>query len=260
MKKISKIVWFGLLLNAALVTFLWLLSSFVGSGLNYGDYDLTYSEIKSLNIMSYMALPFTIAFLIQLISLPILFKLPKLGLVLAFVGGLVMIPLGLVFLVGFMLSYEKCINNNLVIFSKDIANDVSLAFHYKVASLAIQSIVFIILGVFVCSLGVQTGWLVIGAGLASLFLSFRLKGRIVIGLSQDQLIVTPANYAETYLVPLADVTLIEENEKLFKLHIKSSGVDRKCTLRYASIIEQDYQEGVKKILAKLNKTSVLVDY
>lgn len=73
----------------------------------------------------------------------------------------------------------------------------------------------------------------------------------MVGIVKDQLIITPSLYADTYMIPLNDVSLIKESKSLFKLYIKSAGVDRKCTFRKSMIEGSNYQVALADILSKL---------
>lgn len=67
------------------------------------------------------------------------------------------------------------------------------------------------------------------------------------------MILTPALYAETCLIPLTDVTLIKENKNVFKLHIHSAGVDRKCSFSKKMIAGENAQADLAEILSTLPK-------
>ncbi|WP_154754602.1 hypothetical protein [Erwinia sorbitola] len=243
-KEINIITWVGLLINIILFGFFWFLSFYYEIMIN----ELYLSEHQLPRIFSVIYIPFGIAVAVQFISLMILFKFPKSGRALAVISSMVMLPLSLVFLIGYMFSYEKHCSENLAVYNKQPA-DIGLIF--KSSSALMQGVLFIALGLFVIFLGLGAGGLVAGVGVLSLCHSFHLKNRTMIGMMQGNLILTPGIYSDTYIIPLADVTLIKEDDRLFKLHIRSAGVDRKCTFRKGMIESEKYQEPLKEILSKI---------
>ncbi|MFZ1874580.1 MAG: hypothetical protein WAU54_17645 [Chania sp.] len=250
MNKLSKLIWVGLIVNAAL---LGAVCFFSASAKDIYS-ELSYSERDLVDVVSLMKIPFIIALAMQIVSLPVLFKVPKAGLTLAIISSLVMLPLSLVFMTGYLFSYEKQCNKNLTLLPQSEKNTLTMALSFKTSQLLMQGLLFIALGLFVCFFsGMATGWLVVGAGVLSSCNSFRLKNRTMIGMSQDKLVITPGLFADTYLVPLSDVTLIKEDKRLFKLHIKSAGIDRKCTFRKGLIKEDNYPVVLEGLLSKLTK-------
>ncbi|EKT62157.1 hypothetical protein [Providencia burhodogranariea] len=244
MKRFSVLVWIGLIVNILLLVSIW----YFTSSFNEITGELTYPERDLVNILSFMVIPFCISIIMQIISLPVLFKMPKLGLTLAIIGSIVMLPLSLIFMTGYFYSYETYRNKNFAIFDKQ-PTDISL--NFKSSQLTMLGIVYIVLGLFIGFIGLSMGWLFAGVGLVALCNSFRLKDRIMVGIVKDQLIITPSLYADTYMIPLNDVSLIKESKSLFKLHIKSAGVDRKCTFRKGMIEGRHYQVALADILSKL---------
>ncbi len=243
MKSFNLLVWIGLVINITLIGSVGLISSsFIlpSGGLNYFEQELV-SKIVKLYLISIA---------VQLISLLVLFKKPKLGLVVAVIGSIIMLPLGVVFLLGYRFSYERHCNKDFEQF-QDKKADAALKF--RRSQLAIQGLLFIALGLLVGILGVGLAWLVLGMGLFSLCNSFRLKNRIIIGMAQDKLILTPTTYSRTYLIPFANVYLIKETNRSFKLHIKSSTIHRNCTYRKRTIDDKEFPRLLENLLLKISK-------
>lgn len=244
MKKVNILVWLGLAANILALCLMWFVL------LSTKDiYDeLSYSERDVVDILSIMAVPFSVAIFIQLLSLLVLFKSPKIGLALAIIGSVIALPLSMIFAIGYLFCYEQYRNKSLDVLNRQ---SIDIGLNFKSSHFAFNGLIFITIGLFVGFIGTATGWLVVGAGIVSLCNSFRLRNRILIGVSQDKLIITPALYSDTYLVPLNDVSLIKENKRLFKLRIKSSGVDRICTFRKGMIDGSQSQITLNDILSKL---------
>jgi len=247
MNKISKVVWVGLLVNIAWFGVVW-----YGMASVQDVYDeLSYSDRKFFDIFSYLKIPFCISIAMQIISLPVLFKLPKVSKALAFIGSLLMLPVSLIFIIGYLISAEKHCNNGLAVYVAGESNMPDNELNFATSKFAMQGILFIVIGTVLVFVGVSTGWLVACAGVVALSNSIRLKKHIMVGLLQDKLIITPGIYSDTCLVPLSDITLIKEDKKVFKLHIRSAGVDRKCTFRKNMIEEENYQPALEDIISKL---------
>jgi len=249
MNSFGKSVWIGLIINIFLVSTLWYISTQLRDIYD----DLAYSWREVMDFLPHIILPFCLAILMQLISLPMLFKIPKLGLTLAIIGSVVMLPLSLVFMNGYMFSYEKHRNKNLIPFIKNEKNKPDHELNFKTSTLRLQGGLALVVGMLVGFSGSSVGWLLVCVGVISFLNASRLNQRVMIGLLQDQLIITPALCADTYLVPLENVTLIKENKRLFKLHIKSAGTDRKCSLNKTMIAEKNYQAVLEAIFSKLAK-------
>lgn len=73
MKKFSVLVWIGLVVNTLLLGSIW----YFTSSLNEIVGELTYTERDLASILSFMVIPFCISIFLQIISLPVLFKMPN---------------------------------------------------------------------------------------------------------------------------------------------------------------------------------------
>lgn len=238
--KISKLAWAGLAINIAVATVIVLYLSQDGLVESYEE-ELLDEFISILLIIFAISIP------MQGISLLLLSKAPKAGRVLAFISTVLMLPLSMIFFIGYLFSYEWRYNRGLTPFNADVppALDVSLGFNLKQFSLS--GILCIVLGIVIGLIGINVGWLIVAVGVVALINSSRLENRIMIGLSQDKLIITPALYAETFIIPISDVTLIQDKPQSFKLQIKSGGVDRTSTI----LKRKHQQEEFGKIIAKI---------
>jgi len=238
--KISKLVWAGLAINIAVATVIVLY-------LSQNGLVESYEEELLDEFISILLIIFAISIPMQVISLLFLSKAPKAGRVLAFIATVLMLPLSMIFFIGYLFSYEWRYNRGLTRFNADAHPplDVSLGFNLKQFSLS--GILCIVLGIVIGLIGLNAGWVIVAAGVVALINSSRLEGRIMIGLSQDKLIITPALYAETFIIPINDVTLIQDKPQSFKLKIKSGDVDRTSTI----LKRKHQQEEFGKIIAKI---------
>lgn len=247
MKVISKLVWAGLALNICY------LGAVVYLTTQVEDDELTLFARNAIAFLQYFSVPFLISLLLQMISLPILFKSPKWGLALAIIGSLIILPLSLIFLAGYLFSYEKYCNRGLEVFSPTEKNTPAQALKFKTSMFYIQGGISLAIGLFILADGVSVGGLLVCSGIVFISNAMRLKQRVMIGVLDDKLVLTPALYAETCLIPLTDVTLVKENKNVFKLHIHSAGVDRKCSFSKKMIYAEDSQTLLPKIFSKLAK-------
>lgn len=247
MNKFGKSVWAGLFINIMLLCSVWYISTQLTDIYD----DLAYSWRQVVDFLPNIILPFSIAVLMQIISLPMLFKNRKIGLTLAIIGSVVMLPLSFVFMNGYMFSYEKHRNKNLRPFINDESNTPTHALHFKTSGLRTQGGLSLVIGMMVGFSGSSIGWILVCGGVVSLLNASRLNQRVMIGLVRDQLIITPAMCADTYLIPTTDVTLIKQNKHSFKFHIQSAGIDRKCSFNKKMIAEKNYQPVLEDILSQL---------
>lgn len=247
MKGISKLAWAGLALNICY------LGAVIYLTTQIEDDELNIFARNAIAFLQYFTIPFLVSLLLQMISLPILFKSPKWGLGLAIIGSLLILPLSMIFLAGYFSSYEKYCNRGLEVFSPGEKNTPSQALIFKTSMFYVQGGGSLAIGLFILADGVSVGGLLVCSGIIFISNAMRLKQRVMIGVSGDKLILTPALYAETCLIPLTDVSLIKENKNVFKLHIQSAGVDRKCSFSKKMIYGEDYQTVLAEILSKLPK-------
>jgi hypothetical protein len=239
--KINKIVWIGLIINA----------------LTLGI--LAYAMGDAFYYLWIMIVIYLIALALQLASVFILFKIPRIGFILAIATSVIMLPLSMVFFIGYLFSYENCRHGGLTLFKDDERCRSESELHFKTSTLAMRGLLFMISGLVLGSLGLFIAWLLVCAGLLTFVNSFRLKKHIMLGLVDNNLVVTPGLYAQTYLVPLSDVILIEENKKLFQLKITTANVNRICTFRKNLIKDKNHQTALEDIFSKLalqNKESM----
>lgn len=273
MKKISITLWAGLLINVFLTGIAWFNLSEATNGYNYDDSYRLWSIVFPL---------FIAALIIQLISVGLLFKAPKAGRIVAGIGAFIMLPIGLVFFMGYMSSYEKTTTQGMKVFSdsddeeninteenadsnlqteanseENTETNEDVKLHFKTTPFFVNGVIFAVLGGAVMLMGLGTGGLMVGAGVLALVNGFRLNNRVVIGLSKNELVVTPGIYSETYRVPFENVTVTHMDNRLFKLHIQTQEVNKICTLRKAWLEgERDYvSASMESILSKLTAQS-----
>lgn len=231
MNKISKFVWIGLIIN---VLWLGILASIM---------------LEAFNYLWFIIIPFFIAMTFQVVSVSVLFKTSRLGLALAILGSLIMLPFSMVFFIGYLFSYENICNNGLKTYKSIDNKKPESELNFNTSKLAMRGLLFVIIGL--VFIGVFVGWLFLCLGLILILNSFRLKNTIMLGLLDNNIIVTPGMNAQTYLIPLSDVMLIKDDKKIVKLHILSAGVNRECSFRKSLIKNENNRSVLGDIISKL---------
>ncbi|HEN1701973.1 TPA: hypothetical protein U3W21_002013, partial [Klebsiella pneumoniae] len=114
-----------------------------------------------------------------------------------------------------------------------------------------QGALALIAGIIILMIGMGIGGVFIAAGIVALCNGYRLQNRVVIGVSGESMIFTPGLYADTYVIPLRDVAVVERsnNDAKVRLLIRSSG--RSFTLRKKLLAGDKVNDAFAAILAKL---------
>lgn len=105
MEKRHIAVWIGLALN---LIFLGIIS-YIPSALEPYRDELDYQMQQLIEVLPYVKILMTGGMAAQLASLAFLRNQPKLGLVLAMIGGIIFIPLGFIFIVGYLYDYNRVV-------------------------------------------------------------------------------------------------------------------------------------------------------
>lgn len=161
-------------------------------------------------------------------------RYPYLAIVTAFVGGIVMVPASVIFLVGSLFSLQTRINAGFTPRRSTTAvgeADNQQLLTFNASGFYPQGALALIAGIIILMIGMGIGGVFIAAGIVALCNGYRLQNRVVIGVSGESMIFTPGLYADTYVIPLRDVAVVERsnNDAKVRLLIRSSG--RSFTLR-----------------------------
>ncbi|MTC76261.1 hypothetical protein GKR75_18710 [Providencia sp. wls1919] len=245
MKKFNTVIYIGLIINCLVIASVWYIVDLMNS-----QWRLSYDERQLLDVLNWVHYPFMAAIAAQIASLFILDSHPKIGLTIAIISSIVMVPLSLIFLTGYLYAYENRINRSLTEFTGSQAN---LYIFFKKTQLETLAILYLFIGGIVSFLGLGIGWVLCVVGIVTLCNLRRLKNRILIGADHNNLILTPNLHSKTYLVPLNCVTVLKDNDNLFKLHIITSELNRKITHRKAMLMGNDSSTILNHILAQIPK-------
>ncbi len=83
-----------------------------------------------------------------------------------------------------------------------------------------QRALALIAGIIILMIGMGIGGVFIAAGIVALCNGYRLQNRVVIGVSGESMIFTPGLYADTYVIPLRDVAVVERSNNDAKVRLR----------------------------------------
>ena len=241
MKHVHKLAWIGLFVN--------IIICFVARNLLLDEGQLNFHS-RADGVWSWLVLALFIAVVVQAISIMLSGRYPYLAIVLAFVGGIVMVPASVIFLV----SLQTRINAGFTPWRSTTAvgeADNQQLLTFNASGFYPQGALALIAGIIILMIGMGIGGVFIAAGIVALCNGYRLQNRVVIGVSGESMIFTPGLYADTYVIPLRDVAVVERsnNDAKVRLLIRSSG--RSFTLRKKLLAGDKVNDAFAAILAKL---------
>lgn len=247
MKHVHKLVWIGLFVN--------IIICFVARNLLLDEGQLNFHH-RADSMWSWLVLALFIAVVVQAVSIMLSGRYPYLAIVLAFIGGIVMVPASMIFLVGCMFSFQTRINAGFTPWRSTTGamgrDDNHQLLTFNASGFYPQGALALIAGIIILMIGMGIGGIFIAAGIVALCNGYRLQNRVVIGVSGESMIFTPGLYADTYVIPLGDVVLAERgnNDAKVRLRIRSSG--RSFTLRKKLLAGDNVNDAFAAILAKLS--------
>ena len=220
MKHVHKLAWIGLFVN--------IIICFVARNLLLDEGQLNFHS-RADGVWSWLVLALFIAVVVQAISIMLSGRYPYLAIVLAFVGGIVMVPASVIFLVGSLFSLQTRINAGFTPWRSTTAvgeADNQQLLTFNASGFYPQGALALIAGIIILMIGMGIGGVFIAAG-------------------------TPGLYADTYVIPLRDVAVVERsnNDAKVRLLIRSSG--RSFTLRKKLLAGDKVNDAFAAILAKL---------
>lgn len=235
MEKRHIAVWIGLVLN---LIFLGIIS-YIPSALEPYRDQLDYQMQQMIEVLPYVKILMTGGMAAQLASLAFLRNQPKLGLVLAMIGGIIFIPLGFIFIVGYLYDYNRVVYRSLKTVPKLAQLPFEVLLKFNKQRQISMAVLYGILGVALLVFGMDIGGIMVAVAIAG-----------------DNLLFTPGQYAVCYEAPLSAFTVITDNRAALKLHIRTAELDRTFRIAKADLL-QDEQNTLDKILARLKRPSVI---
>ncbi|MBS9444248.1 hypothetical protein [Photorhabdus heterorhabditis] len=254
MKKLSITIWLGLIIN---LIFLWVIFYCAQLWQTTPD-SLTNEEKTIFEMFSVITMPMAISIGMQAISVLLLFFHRKLALFLAVLSSFITLPWGLVYIIGFIFSYNNFRFAEFQLFNLENRKQLSFYVSFRSGYFYLMAGVLTLLGIFQLIMGVSMGGMLIGVAIVSLFNGIRLTNRPVLGIYQDQLIITPSRFSQTYQVSCDQVTIKKKNRRVihFVFHMNSSeevvDISRNLIAR-----DNDSIEGIDEIEKKLTEQGSL---
>lgn len=245
MKHVHKLAWIGLFVN--------IIICFVARNLLLEEGQLNFHRGVD-SMWSWLVLALFITVVVQAVSIMLSGRYPYLAIVLAFVGGIVMVPASVIFLVGSLFSLQTRINAGFTPWRSTTAvaaDENNQLLTFNASGFYPQGALALIAGIIILMIGMGIGGVFIAAGIVALCNGYRLQNRVVIGVSGESMIFTPGLYADTYVIPLRDVAVVERsnNDAKVRLLIPSSG--RSFILRKKMLAGDNVNDAFAAILAKL---------
>ncbi|EMH4161602.1 hypothetical protein RJ498_000815 [Pluralibacter gergoviae] len=255
MKKIAPLTWVGLIVNLLVCGIMWF--NFTAGTEPGFDY-------RSNDIWFYSAMAFSVGLVLQIIALLLLSHSPKWGRVCAIIGVIIMVPIGLIFLMGYMSSYERSTTTGFTTYSQEAASadtdveDVNtvILLKFKTSQMFLSGMLMLVIGAVILVMGTGTGGILVGVGILALINGSRLKDRVIIGIKDNMLVVTPGIYSETCILPLKDVTVVKLHKGYIKLRLKTAEQEKTFKLHKNIIDSDDVDGALDKILPLLKFESV----
>ncbi len=251
MKSVNLLVWIGLSLNLVLVLASWFFT--VDYQELYGE--LGYRDRMLLDAIAVLRYYFAVSLVLQILSVIFLDKANKLSFGLAIISCLGMLPLSIVFLIGYLFTYNDYVYRGLKTFSLNETGKLDTYLNFATVRYFMLGAFATVAGVFMFFTDMPMSMLIIVVGVLNMINGIRLGPRPVIALMGDNLVFTPALMSNTYIISIEHVDLVESKKGKFKIKLNLEGLEKKITFQ-KNIMENDKDSSaLEKILAKIEKNN-----
>lgn len=252
MEKRHIAVWIGLVLN---LIFLGIIS-YIPSALEPYRDQLDYQTQQLIEVLPYVKILMTGGMAAQLASLAFLRNQPKLGLTLAMIGGIIFIPLGFIFIVGYLYDYNRVVYRSLKSIPKLAQLPFEVLLKFNKQRQISMAVMYAVLGVVLLVIGMDFGGIMVAVGIVLLINARRIQYYPMLAIVGDNLLFTPGQYAVCYEAPLSAFTVVTDSRSVLKLHIRTAELDRTFRIAKADLL-QDEQNTLDKILVRLKRPSLI---
>ncbi|EYU14886.1 hypothetical protein [Photorhabdus aegyptia] len=253
MKKLSIILWLGLIIDLIAIGgfFYYLqLQQATQNGLNYQDQE----TLKELYPIAQLI---AIAIAIQMVSVLFLFVHKKLALFLAMLSGLITLPLGCVYIIGFLMSYNNLRFAELPLFNSVNKKQLSPCLHFRQERFYIVAVILGVAAVVQFSITASMAILLVVAAIVSAFNGIRLTNRPVLGIYGDQLVITPSLFSKTYQVGCEQVAMKKKGEKTISFIIQTDSLKETVNIKRDLIRTTDDHADIEEIEKKLTQQGAI---
>ncbi|KAA1183149.1 hypothetical protein [Photorhabdus heterorhabditis] len=242
MKKLSITIWLGLIIN---LIFLWVIFYCAQLWQTTPD-SLTNEEKTIFEMFSVITMPMAISIGMQAISVLLLFFHRKLALFLAVLSSFITLPWGLVYIIGFIFSYNNFRFAEFQLFNLENRKQLSFYVSFRSGYFYLMAGVLTLLGIFQLIMGVSMGGMLIGVAIVSLFNGIRLTNRPVLGIYGDQLVITPSPFSKTYQVSSKQVTMKKKGKNTISFLIQTDSLKETVKIK-RNLIKTTDDAGIDEI-------------
>ncbi|MFD0707519.1 hypothetical protein [Photorhabdus akhurstii] len=253
MKKLSMVMWLGLIINLIAVGGFFYYLQLQQASPN----GLDYQEQEALKEFYPIAQLIAIAIAIQMVSVLFLFVHKKLALFLAMLSGLITLPLGCVYIIGFLMSYNNLRFAELPLFNSVNTKQLSPYLHFRQERFYIVAVILGVAAVVQFSITASMAILLVVAAIVSAFNGIRLTNRPVLGIYGDQLVITPSLFSKTYQVGCEQVAMKKKGEKTISFIIQTDSLKETVNIKRDLIRTTDDHADIKEIEKKLTKPEAI---
>ncbi|MDH0353476.1 hypothetical protein [Morganella sp. GD04133] len=226
MEKRHIAVWIGLVLN---LVFLGIISYIPAALEPYRD-ELDYQMQQLIEVLPYVKILMT--------------------------GGIIFIPLGFIFIVGYLYDYNRVIYRSL----KTVPKLAQLPFEVLLKFNKQRQINMVMLygaiGVVLLVMGMDIGGIMVAMSIVLLINARRIQYYPMLAIVGDNLLFTPGQYAVCYEAPLSAFTVMTNSRSVLKLHIKTGELNRVFRIAKSDLAE-DENNTLDKILARLERSTLI---
>lgn len=186
MEKRHIAVWIGLALN---LIFLGIIS-YIPSALEPYRDELDYQMQQLIEVLPYVKILMTGGMAAQLASLAFLRNQPKLGLVLAMIGGIIFIPLGFIFIVGYLYDYNRVVYRSLKTVPKLAQLPFEVLLKFNKQRQISMAVLYGILGVALLVFGMDIGGIMVAVAIVLVINARRIQYYPMLAIAGDNLLFT----------------------------------------------------------------------
>ncbi|CNB49445.1 hypothetical protein [Yersinia similis] len=251
MKKVSLLVWIGLSLNLVLVLGSWFFT------VDYQEFydELGYRDRMSLDALAVLRYYFSVSLVLQILSVIFIDKTNKFLFVLVIISCIGMLPLSIVFFVGYRLTYNDYIYRSLKKFSLNETGKLNKYLNFVTAPHFMSGVFLTAMSVYMFSNNIPLDMYVFTLGVFQITNGIRLGNRPVIALMGDNLVFTPALMSNTYIISIEHVDLVESKKGQFKIKLNLEGLEKEITFQKNMMKNNKDSDDLEQILAKIEKNN-----
>ncbi|KOY60520.1 hypothetical protein AM629_18835 [Photorhabdus heterorhabditis] len=243
MKKLSIVLWLGLIIDLLFIGGFFYYVQLQQTDLN----SLTYQDQEALKEFYPIAKLAAIAIAIQIVSVLLLFVHKNLALFLAMLSGCITLPLGCMYIIGFLMSYNNFRFAELQTFNSVNRKQLSSYLCFRQERFYITTVILGVAAFFQFSISTSPMWiLLVVAAIASAFNGIRLTNRPVLGIYGDQLVITPSPFSKTYQVSSKQVTMKKKGKNTISFLIQTDSLKETVKIK-RNLIKTTDDAGIDEI-------------